>query len=96
MASIIKTAKVFRNGGSQAIRLPKEFQVKDEEVVLKQDFGVITIFAKRPRKGSLLALLKQLGPVELAPREQPGWNDKRDEPALKAPAPRRRRARRTA
>ena len=91
MASIIKTAKVFRNGGSQAIRLPKEFQVTDEEVLLKQDFGVITIFAKRPRKGSLLALLKQLGPVELAPREQPGWTDKRDDQAPKTAPSRKRR-----
>lgn len=84
MGSVIRKAKVFRNGGSQAIRLPKEFQVDTDEVVLKQDFGIITILPKRPRKGSLLALLMQIGPVELAPREQPGWTDKRDDRALQA------------
>lgn len=90
MASVIKKAKVFRNGGSQAIRLPKEFRVSEDEVLLKEDFGVITILPKRPRKGSLLALLEQLGPVELAPREQPRWTDKRDDRALRV-TPRRKR-----
>lgn len=30
------TAKVFRNGRSQAIRLPKEFRVKGSEVYLQK------------------------------------------------------------
>lgn len=30
------TAKVFRNGRSQAIRLPKEFRVEGDEVYLKK------------------------------------------------------------
>jgi len=30
------TAKVFKNGRSQAIRLPKEFRVKSSEVYLKR------------------------------------------------------------
>jgi len=30
------TAKVFKNGGSQAIRLPKEFRVKGKKVYLKK------------------------------------------------------------
>ena len=30
------TAKVFKNGRSQAIRLPKEFRVKGPEVYLKK------------------------------------------------------------
>jgi len=85
MASLIRTAKVFRNGGSRAIRLPKEFELRGDEVVLKQDFGVITILPKGARKGSLLALLEALGPLELAPREQPGWTDRRTDRTLKAP-----------
>ena len=75
MSSIVKTVKVFRNGGSQAIRLPKEFAIEAKEVVLRKDFGVISILPKR--KGSLLALLKELGPTQLAPRDQPGWTDER-------------------
>ena len=84
MASVIRTAKVFRNGGSQAIRLPKDFRVVGDEVLLKQDFGVITILPKSPRDRSLRALLETMGPIELAPRDQPGWTDKRADRALKA------------
>jgi antitoxin VapB len=95
MASVIRTAKVFRNGGSQAIRLPKDFRVSGSEVVLKQDFGLITILPKRPRKRSLIKLLEALGPIELAPRDQPEWTDKRRDRSLRAPRrPERRRTRR--
>lgn len=82
MASVIRKAKVFRNGGSQAIRLPKDFRVQGDEVLLKQDFGVITIIPE-PRDGSLLGLLEAMGPIELAPRDQPGWTDRRAHRALK-------------
>ena len=91
MATVIRTAKVFRNGGSQAIRLPKDMRVSGDEVVVRQDFGIITIMPKRRRAGSLLELLKSIGPIDLGPREQPGWTDLRVDPALRAP---RRRARR--
>jgi antitoxin VapB len=90
MASVIRKAKVFRNGGSQAIRLPKDLQVSGGEVVLKQDYGVITILPRRPRKGRILALLHALGPVELAPREQPGWTDRRTDRQLRTARSRRR------
>jgi antitoxin VapB len=94
VSSVIRAAKIFRNGGSKAIRLPKDFDLGGDEVLLKQDLGVITILPKRSRKGSLLALLQSIGPLELAPREQPGWTDKRTDPALSARrAPRRRRGR---
>lgn len=89
MATVVRTVKVFRNGGSQAIRLPREFEVKGKEVVLRKDFGVISILPKR--RTGLLALLRELGPVELAPREQPGWTDKRADASLGAPRRRRRR-----
>jgi antitoxin VapB len=90
MGSVIRKAKVFRNGGSQAIRLPKDLQVSGGEVVLKQDYGMITILPARPRRGTVLALLRALGPVELAPRDQPGWTDRRADRPLRARARRRR------
>ena len=84
MASVIRTAKLFRNGGSRALRLPKDFEISGEEVLLKQDFGVITIFPKRTPKGSLLSLLKAIGPIDLPEREQPGSIDTRTDRTLKA------------
>lgn len=85
MASVIRTAKLFRNGGSRAIRLPKDLEIDGDEVVLKQDFGMITIFPRHTPKGSLLSLLKALGPIDLAPREQPDRSDDRDDRSLRPP-----------
>ena len=93
MSSIIRTAKVFRNGGSQAIRLPKDLRVTGDEVLLKQDFGLITILPKSTRDRSLLALLKAIGPIDIAPRDQPGWTDRRSTKALKPTSVRKRSSR---
>ena len=81
MTTLTKVVKVFRNGGSQAIRLPKEFAVDSKEVVLRKDFGVISIMPNR--KASLLDLLNEIGPINLAPRDQPEWTDRRSDDALK-------------
>ena len=43
------TAKVFMNGRSQAIRLPKEFRVSGDEVYIKKEKGKIILFEK-PQK----------------------------------------------
>ena len=42
------TAKVFHNGRSQAIRLPKEFRVATEEVVLKRTHDGFLVIEKNP------------------------------------------------
>jgi antitoxin VapB len=42
METIMKTAKVFKSGNSQALRLPKEFQFKSKEVeIFKRDNEII-------------------------------------------------------
>ncbi|MCL2880456.1 MAG: AbrB/MazE/SpoVT family DNA-binding domain-containing protein, partial [Treponema sp.] len=43
------TAKVFVNGRSQAIRLPKEFRVSGDEVYIIREKGKIIIYEK-PQK----------------------------------------------
>ena len=42
------TAKVFQNGRSQAIRLPKEFRVDGDEVYLKRMPEGFLVIAKDP------------------------------------------------
>jgi antitoxin VapB len=42
------TAKVFQNGRSQAIRLPKEFRVNSDEVYLKKTPEGFLVIAKDP------------------------------------------------
>ena len=81
--SVVRNAKVFRNGGSQAIRLPKEFEVSGHEVLVRKDFDMITIFPKRRAKGMLLDIAMAIGPIELAPRDQPEWTDKTRTAALR-------------
>ena len=43
------TAKVFVNGRSQAIRLPKEFRVTGDEVYITREKGKI-IISEKPQK----------------------------------------------
>jgi antitoxin VapB len=43
MEETMTIAKVFMNGRSQAIRLPKEFRVEGSEVYLKKESGRIVI-----------------------------------------------------
>ena len=88
MATLTKVVKLFRNGGCQAIRLPEAFAVDTEEVILRKDFGVISIIPKR--KARLLDLLTEIGPINLAPRDQPEWTDRRSDAAL-APSRKKRR-----
>lgn len=42
------TAKVFKNGRSQAIRLPKEFRVDSDEVYLKKTPEGFLVISKDP------------------------------------------------
>jgi len=45
----MKTAKIFKSGNSQAVRLPKEFQFSGEEVYIKKaGHGVILIPMDEP------------------------------------------------
>jgi antitoxin VapB len=43
---MIATAKVFKNGASQAIRLPKEFRFDSDEVCIKRIGSAVLLFPK--------------------------------------------------
>lgn len=66
-----RVAKLFRNGSSQAVRLPKEFRVPGREVIVKRFGGMVILVPKIYRKSELAAALAEIGPVKLAPRAQP-------------------------
>jgi antitoxin VapB len=40
------TTKVFKSGNSQAIRIPKEYQVEDEELIINKVGNTIILFPK--------------------------------------------------
>ena len=55
-----KTAKLFRNGRSQAVRLPSEYRFEGSEVYVRRDPGTgDVILSRRPESwGDLFALIK--------------------------------------
>jgi len=53
----MKTAKVFKSGNSQAVRIPKEFHLEGEEVEILRQGGSLLL---RPRKESWAALVNSL------------------------------------
>jgi len=45
----MQTAKLFKNGNSQAIRLPKEFRFEGDEVCVKQVGSVVVLYELNSR-----------------------------------------------
>ncbi|PWQ92738.1 antitoxin [Leucothrix pacifica] len=64
-----QTAKVFMNGRSQAIRLPKEFRFDTDEVYLIRQGDNIIISAKKPTWDSFFAQPSAFDDDFLADRE---------------------------
>jgi len=67
----MQTAKVFRNGNSQAVRLPKEFRFDDDEVIVAKVGDAVMLFPKNYRADSLAQALGELDPDFQLEREQP-------------------------
>ncbi len=62
MSSPTKIARVFQNGRSRAIRIPKEFEFDADEVeITRDDKGHLHIQPLRPK--SLMAYLATLEPL---------------------------------
>ena len=53
----MKTAKIFRSGNSQAVRIPKEFQLEGNEVEIVKNGSSLVL---RPCKKSWAPLLESL------------------------------------
>ena len=53
----MKTAKVFKSGNSQAVRIPKEFHLEGEEVEIRRKGKSLIL---RPKKQSWAALIDSL------------------------------------
>ena len=65
------TARVFRSGNSQAVRLPKEFRFKSEEVEISRRGDEIVLRDKRPSLRRALELLASLPQdFEISKREK--------------------------
>jgi len=74
----MKTAKLFKNGESQAVRLPKEFRFEGDEVLIKKAGNAVVLL---PKKKSWDALVDSLGRFTsdfMEHRDQPTKNDDRE------------------
>ena len=74
----MQTAKVFMNGRSQAIRLPKEFRVEADEVYLKKTPEGFLVITRDPWE-LFHEAVEQLPDDFMAERKQPpfekrNWN----------------------
>lgn len=55
----MKTAKPFKNGESQAVRLPKEFRFDGDEVLIKKAGNAVVLLPKKKSWDSLVDSLDQ-------------------------------------
>ena len=73
----MKTAKLFQNGQSQAVRLPKEFRFDDSEVFIKKTGTVVQLIPRSDSWNSLFGSLKKFSSDFMVDRVQPEL-DKRE------------------
>ena len=66
----MQTARIFSNGNTKTVSLPKDFRFDDEEVVIKKLGDRVVLLPKRYRAESLMAMLLKIGPLEIE-RQQP-------------------------
>ena len=64
------TAKVFTNGGSQAVRLPRECRFAEKEVYVKKLDGLVILIPKADPWASLVRSLEQFSDDFLEERVQ--------------------------
>lgn len=54
---MVETAKVFTNGGSQAVRLPKDFRFNEDEVNINRIGQIVILVPKENRWAGMLESL---------------------------------------
>ena len=58
-----RRARLFRNGRSQAVRIPKEFEFEGDEVLIERDGSGRLVLEPIKKKLSLLEVLATLEPL---------------------------------
>jgi antitoxin VapB len=67
----MKTAKLFRNGQSQAVRLPKEFRFEGDFVYVKKSGNAVILLPANEIWASLVESLDEFSDDFMADRNQP-------------------------
>lgn len=74
----MKIAKLFQNGQSQAVRLPKEFRFKGERVFIKRQGNAIILLPMKNPWQSLLDSLHKFSKDFMTTRDQPNTQQHED------------------
>jgi len=74
----MKTAKLFKNGQSQAVRLPKEFRMAGTEVYIKKHGEAVVLLPKERSWAPLIDSLNHFEKDFKIERNQPGEDQKRE------------------
>jgi antitoxin VapB len=74
----MKTAKLFQNGKSQAVRLPKEYRFIGEKVLIKRIGNAVVLLPYENSWQSLFDSLEQFSEDFLSEREQPQQQQRED------------------
>ncbi len=75
----MKTAKLFKNGDSQAVRLPKEFRFEGTEVLIKRVGSAVVLLPRVRSWDTLVDSLAKFPADFLESREQPEAAEARDD-----------------
>ena len=67
----MKVAKLFKNGQSQAVRLPKEFRFEGTQVFIKRVGNAVLLLPKQDSWQLLFDSLNQFSDDFMESREQP-------------------------
>ena len=71
------TAKLFTNGRSQAVRLPKAYRFEGDEVLIKRVGEAVVLIPKKRSWQTLLDSLEQFEPGFALERQQPEQQQRR-------------------
>lgn len=74
----MKTAKLFRNGQSQAVRLPKEFRFEGSEVYIKRVGDTVVLLPIKGAWETLFASLEMFSDDFMEERDQPETQSRED------------------
>ena len=74
----MNTAKLFMNGRSQAVRLPKEFRFDGDEVFIKKVGDSVILIPYHAPWNTLVESLKMFSVDFMGEREQPSPQDRED------------------
>jgi antitoxin VapB len=74
----VETARLFKNGQSQAVRLPKHFRFEGEKVFIKRVGNAVVLIPYQDSWETLFESLEQFSDDFMNDREQPSPQERED------------------